>query len=174
VTHTVATKRPVRAFTVGRAGFDVHREIRFRGMEFSDGPEPIECSYASMLEDLAVPPGLRGRIVRRHAIPQTEGNRPAADGVALAETKAEILARFAARTDKLVADLNANVPWKQTLAMLAPQDADWVGGFSGTEERLEARSSHLHAPIPDLPDEAARLLAPIELWVLGQSDGAME
>lgn len=173
VTHTVATNGPVRAFTVGRAVFDVHREIRFSGTELSDGPETIECSYASMREGLAVPPGLRGRIVRRHTILQIEGNRPAADGIALADTKAEILARFAERTDKLMADLNANVPWKHTLVMLAPQDSDWVGGFSGTEERFEARSSHLHAPIPDLPDEAARLLAPIELWVLGQPDGAM-
>jgi hypothetical protein len=43
VTHTVATKRPVKAFNTGRAVFDVHREIRFSGMEFSDGPETIEC-----------------------------------------------------------------------------------------------------------------------------------
>lgn len=173
VTHTVATKRPVKAFNTGRGGFDVHREIRFSGTEFSVGPETIECSYASTLDGLSVPPGLRGRIVKKHAVPEIAKHRPAADAIALADMKKEILESFGERTEKLVADLNANVPWKQTLALLAPQESDWVGGFSGTKDWIEARSSHLHGPSPDLPDEAAQLRAPIELWVLGAPDGAM-
>lgn len=173
VTHTVATKRPVKAFNTGRGGFDVHREIRFSGTEFSVGPETIECSYASTLDGLSVPPGLRGRIVKKHAVPEIAKHRPAADAIALADMKKEILESFGERTEKLVADLNANVPWKQTLALLAPQESDWVGGFSGTKDWIEARSSHLHGPSPDLPDEAAQLRAPIELWVLGTPDGAM-
>jgi len=173
VTHTVATKRPVKAFNTGRAVFDVHREIRFSGTEFSDGPEAIECSYESTLTGLSVPPGLRGRIVRKHALPEIATHRPAADAIALADAKAEILKSFGERTDKLVADLNANVPWKQTLALLAPQDSDWVGGFSSTKDWIEARSSHLRGPSPDLPAEAATLQAPIELWVLGKPDAVM-
>jgi hypothetical protein len=173
ITHTVATKRPVKAFNTGRAVFDVHREIRFSGTEFSDGPETIECSYASTLTGLSVPPGLRGRIVRKHALPEIARHRPAADAIALADTKAEILETFGERTDKLVADLNANVPWKQTLALLAPQESDWVGSFSATKDWIEARSSHLHGPIPQLPAEAATLQAPIELWVLGKPDAVM-
>jgi hypothetical protein len=173
VTHTVATKRPVKAFNTGRAVFDVHREIRFNGTEFSDGPETIECSYDSTLTGLSVPPGFRGRIVRRHALPEIARHRPAADAIALADTKAEILGSFGERTDKLVADLNANVPWKQTLALLTPQESDWVGSFSATKDWIEARSSHQHGVIPDLPDEANTLRAPIELWVLGKPDAVM-
>lgn len=173
VTHTVATKGPVKGFNTGRAVFDVHREICFNGTQFSDGPEMIECSYDSTLTGLSVPPGLRGRIVRNRALPEIARHRPAADAIALADTRTEVLKSFGERTDKLVADLNANVPWKQTLALLAPQDSDWVGSFSATKEWIEARSSHLHGPVSDLPEEAARLQAPIELWVLGKPDGAM-
>lgn len=173
VTHTVAKKHPVKAITTGRAVFDVHREIRFDGTEFSDGPETIECSYASTLDGVSVPPGLRGRIVRRFAVPQIQANRPKADAIALAETKETILESFGERTDKLVNDLNTNVPWKKTLALLAPQESDWVGSFSSTKDWIEARSSHLDGPFPDLPDEAAELKAPIELWVLGKPDGVM-
>ncbi len=173
VTHTVATKRPVKAFNTGRAVFDVHREIRFSGMEFSDGPETIECSYASTLTGLSVPPGLRGRIVRNRALPEIARHRPAADAIALADARTELLESFGARTDKLVADLNANVPWKQTLALLAPQGSDWVGGFSATKDWIEARSSHVLGPVLDLPEEAAQMQAPIELWMLGKPDAAM-
>ena len=173
ITHTVATKRPVKAFNTGRAVFDVHREIRFNGTEFSDCPETIECSYASTLNGLSVPTGVRGRIVRKLALPQLEKHRPAADAIALGDTKATILEAFGERTDTLVKDLNANVPWKQTLALLAPEKADWVGSFSSTQDWIEARSSHLDGPMPDLPEEAAQLKAPIELWVLGKPDEAL-
>lgn len=173
VTRTVATKRPVKAMTTGRAVFDVHREIRFDGTEFSDGPETIECSYDSTLDGVSVPPGLRGRIVRKFAVPQIQANRPKADAIALAETKETILESFGERTDKLVNDLNTNVPWKKTLALLAPQESDWVASFSSTKDWVEARSSHLDGPFPDLPDEADELKAPIELWVLGRPDAVM-
>jgi len=173
VTHTVATKHPVKATTTGRAVFDVHREIRFDGTEFSDGPETIECSYDSTLDGVSVPPGLRGRIVRKFAVPQIQANRPKADAIALAETKETILKSFGERTDKLVNDLNTNVPWKKTLALLAPQESDWVASFSSTKDWVEARSSHLDGPFPDLPDEADELKAPIELWVLGKPDAVM-
>jgi hypothetical protein len=173
VTRTVATKRPVKAMTTGRAVFDVHREIRFDGTEFSDGPETIECSYDSTLDGVSVPPGLRGRIVRKFAVPQIQANRPKADAIALAETKETILESFGERTDKLVNDLNTNVPWKKTLALLAPQESDWVASFSSTKDWVEARSSHLDGPFPDLPDEADELKAPIELWVLGKPDAVM-
>lgn len=173
VTRTVATKRPVKAMTTGRAVFDVHREIRFDGTEFSDGPETIECSYDSTLDGVSVPPGLRGRIVRKFAVPQIQANRPKADAIALAETKETILKSFGERTDKLVNDLNTNVPWKKTLALLAPQESDWVASFSSTQDWVEARSSHLDGPFPDLPDEADELKAPIELWVLGKPDAVM-
>lgn len=173
VTRTVATKRPVKAMTTGRAVFDVHREIRFDGTEFSDGPETIECSYDSTLDGVSVPPGLRGRIVRTFAVPQIQANRPKADAIALAETKETILESFGERTDKLVSDLNTNVPWKKTLALLAPQESDWVASFSSTKDWIEARSSHLDGPFPDLPDEADDLKAPIELWVLGKPDAVM-
>ena len=173
VTRTVATKRPVKAMTTGRAVFDVHREIRFDGTEFSDGPETIECSYDSTLDGVSVPPGLRGRIVRKFAVPQIQANRPKADAIALAETKETILESFGERTDKLVNDLNTNVPWKKTLALLAPQESDWVASFSSTKDWIEARSSHLDGPFPDLPDEADELKAPIELWVLGKPDAVM-
>lgn len=173
VTRTVATKRPVKAMTTGRAVFDVHREIRFDGTEFSDGPETIECSYDSTLDGVSVPPGLRGRIVRKFAVPQIQANRPKADAIALAETKETILESFGERTDKLVNDLNTNVPWKKTLALLAPQESDWVASFSSAKDWIEARSSHLDGPFPDLPDEADDLKAPIELWVLGKPDAVM-
>lgn len=173
VTRTVATKRPVKAMTTGRAVFDVHREIRFDGTEFSDGPETIECSYDSTLDSVSVPPGLRGRIVRKFAVPQIQANRPKADAIALAETKETILTSFGERTDKLVNDLNTNVPWKKTLALLALQESDWVASFSSTKDWVEARSSHLEGLFPDLPDEADELKAPIELWVLGKPDAVM-
>ena len=173
VTHTVAPKRPVKAFNTGRGGSMCTGRFASAARKFSVGPETIECFYASTLDGLSVPSGLRGRIVKKHAVPEIAKHRPAADAIALADMKAEILESFGERTEKLVAALNANVPWKQTLALLAPQESDWVGGFSGTKDWIEARSSHLHGPSPDLPDEAAQLRAPIELWVLGTPDGAM-
>jgi hypothetical protein len=48
-TKTVASKHPVKAFNTGVAVFDVHREIRFDGMQFSEGPESIEATYSSRL-----------------------------------------------------------------------------------------------------------------------------
>jgi hypothetical protein len=164
----VATKHPVKAYNTGRTTFDVHRQIRFDGLQFSEGPEMIEASHSSRLDGLATPPGLRGCIVRRLALPQIEKTRPQADAIALRETKATILEAFGKHTDKLVDDLNANVPWKQTLALLMPQKTDWSGHFSSTKDWLLASPGPKDAKLPELPEEAESMQAPIELWVHGR------
>ena len=43
-TKTVASKHPVKAYSTGVAQFDVHRQIRFDGIQFSEGPESIEAT----------------------------------------------------------------------------------------------------------------------------------
>ena len=172
-THTVATKGVVVTHNTGHGSFDVHREIRFDGVEFSDGPETAECVYTSSLGKLCVPPGVRGRIVRKLALPQIASTKPSADAIALREMKAALLKAFDAPSNRLVQDLNTNVPWKQTLAILSPDRPDWTGQFSSTEQWVEARSTHASNPSPDIPAEAAALKAPIELWVQGKPDATI-
>jgi len=171
-TRTVATRHPVKAYNTGNAVFDVHRQISFDGLAFSEGPESIEASYSSRLDRLSTPPGLRGCIVRRFAMPQIEKTKPKADAIALRETRASVLEAFGKHTDKLVNDLNANVPWKQTLALLLPQQTAWSGHVSSTKEWVLVSPGPKDAKVPDLPDEADSMKAPIELWVHGKPDAA--
>jgi len=171
-TRTVAKKRPVAASNTGVAPFDVHREIRFDGMQFSEGPESIEASYSSRLDSLCGPPGLRGRIVRAIARPQLEELRPRADAIGLADTKATVLESFGKETDRLVDDLNDRVPWKQTLNLLGPRRPDSVPHFASTKEWILASPGPKDAKIPELPEESAKMKAPIELWIHGTPDAA--
>jgi hypothetical protein len=167
-TKTVASKHPVKAYNTGVAVFDVHREIRFDGMQFVEGPESIEATYSSRLDGLATPPGLRGRIVRRFATPQIEAMKPKADAIALADTKATVLEAFGKHSDELVSDLNARLPWKQTLSLLMPDDTTWSGHFASTQDWILASPGPKEAGIPQLPEEESKLGAPIELWVHGK------
>lgn len=167
-TKTVASKHPVKAYNTGVAVFDVHRQIRFDGMQFSEGPESIEATYASTLDCLATPPGLRGRIVRKFALPQIEEMKPKADAIALADTKASVLEAFGKHSDELVSDLNKRLPWKQTVALIMPQDSQLTGQFASTKDWILASPGTKEAGIPELPEEEARVQAPIELWIHGK------
>ena len=167
-TKTVASKHPVKAFSTGVAQFDVHRQIRFDGMQFSEGPESIEATYSSMLDCVATPPGLRGRIVRKFAMPQIEAMKPKADAIALADTKATVLEAFSKHTDELVSDLNSRLPWKQTVALLMPQDTQWTGHFASTKDWILASPGPSDAGIPDLPPDESKVQTPIEIWVHGK------
>jgi len=167
-TKTVASKHPVKAYNTGVAVFDVHREIRFDGMQFVEGPESIAATYSSRLDGLATPPGLRGRIVRRFATPQIEAMKPKADAIALADTKATVLEAFGKHSDEMVSDLNARLPWKQTLTLLMPNDTTWSGHFVSTQDWILASPGPKEAGIPQLPEEESKLGAPIELWVHGK------
>jgi hypothetical protein len=167
-TKTVASKDPVKAYNTGVAVFDVHREIRFDGMQFSEGPESIEATYSSSLDCLATPPRLRGRIVRKFALPQIEALKPKADAIALADTKASVLEAFGKHSDELVSDLNKRLPWKQTMALLMPQDSPWTGQFASTKDWILASPGTKDAGIPALPEEESKLGAPIELWIHGK------
>ena len=167
-TKTVASKHPVKAYNTGVAVFDVHRQIRFDGMQFSEGPESIEATYASTLDCLATPPGLRGRIVRKFALPQIEEMKPKADAIALADTKASVLEAFGKHSDELVSDLNKRLPWKQTVALIMPQDSQLTGQFASTRDWILASPGTKEAGIPELPEEEARVQAPIELWIHGK------
>ena len=171
-TQTVARKRPVAAYNTGVAPFDVHREIRFDGMQFDEGPESIEASYTSRLDSLCGPPGLRGRIVRAIARPQLEELRPWADAIGLDDTKATVLESFGKETDRLVDELNDRVPWKQTLNLLGPRRPDSVPHFASTKEWILASPGPKDAKIPELPEESAKMKAPIELWIHGMPDAA--
>ncbi len=167
-TKTVASKHPVKAYSTGVAQFDVHRQIRFDGIQFSEGPESIEATYSSRLDCVATPPGLRGRIVRKFALPQIEEMKPKADAIALADTKATVLDAFGKHTDELVSDLNKRLPWKQTVALLMPQDTPWSGQFASTKDWILASPGTNDSDIPQLPEEDAKVQAPIELWVHGK------
>jgi hypothetical protein len=167
-TKTVASKHPIKAYNTGTAVFDVHRQIRFDGMQFSEGPEAIEATYSSTLDGLATPPGLRGRIVRKFALPQIEEMKPKADAIALADTKATVLEAFGKHSDELVSDLNNRLPWKQTVALLMPQDTQWSGHFASTKDWILASPGTKEAGIPQLPEEDSKLGAPIEVWVHGK------
>ena len=168
ITKTVASKHPVKAYSTGVAQFDVHRQIRFDGIQFSEGPESIEATYSCRLDCVATPPGLRGRIVRKFALPQIEEMKPKADAIALADTKATVLDAFGKHTDELVSDLNKRLPWKQTMALLMPQDSPWTGQFASTKDWILASPGTNDAGIPELPEEESKLGAPIELWIHGK------
>ena len=170
-TRTVATQHPVKAYSTGVTTFDVHRQISFDGQEFSDGPETIEASHASKLDGISTPPGVRGRIVRSFATPRIQEMRPQGDAIAIRETKASLLAAFGKKTDHLVAELNARMPWKQTLAMLVPQQKDWVEHFASTKDWILVSPGPKDAVIPELPDESLQIRAPMELWVYGKPEG---
>ncbi len=169
--RTVASQHPVKAYINGVTTFDVHRQISFDGQEFSDGPETIEASHASKLIGISTPPGLRGRVVRSFATPRIQEMRPQADAITLSETKATLLAAFGKETDRLVAELNARMPWKQTLAMLVPKQKDWVEHFATTKDWILVSPGPKDAAIPELPDESLQMRAPMELWVSGKPDG---
>jgi hypothetical protein len=172
VTRTVAVKHPVKTCSTGVAVFDVHRPIHFDGMQFSDGPESIEATYSSTIDGLTTPPGLRGRIVRKVAMPQIQSLKPKADAIALADTRSSVLAAFGRHSDELVSDLNARLPLKQTMAALMPQQTQWMGHFASTKDWILASPGPQDATIPQLPAEAERLQAPIELWVRGKPGDA--
>ena len=167
-TTTVATKKSVRVFNTGLAEFDVRREISFDGLNFEKGERTIDCSYRSTLTGIGTPPGLRGCITRAVARPQIERQRPTADAIAREDTKRTVLAEFGKQTDKLVADLNANLPWKETVALLTHPGPGRRRQFSNAARWIEARSMHIDQAGGDLPEESDRLRAPIELWVQGE------
>ena len=164
---TVAAKHPIKAFNTGVGDFEVHRQIWFDGMQFREGPASIEATYSSKLDCLATPPGLRGRIVRRFAIPQLEAMHPKADQIAMTDMKATILKAFGKHSDDLVRDLNARLPWKQTVALLFPQQSSSVGHFASTEDSILGILGADDADIQSLPEEDRTVRAPIELWVHG-------
>ena len=79
-----------------------------------------------------------------------------------------MLAEFGKQTDKLVADLNANLPWKETVALLTHPGPGRRRQFSNAARWIEARSMHIDVKGSDLPEESNQLRAPIELWVQGE------
>lgn len=168
VATTGASTGPVRACSTGRADYTVRRTIRFGPGGFRADPPSIDCQYASALDGLGLPPGLRGRVVKRFAMPTVEQTRPAADAIARADTQQAVLAAFTAKTDTLVHDLNRRMPWKETLALVAPNGKERVRRLTTTPVYVEIRSSVVDAAIPALPRESQDLRAPLELWVLGK------
>ena len=167
-TDTVATKGPVRARTKGEAMFDVRRDILFDASGFHASDTAIDCDFTSSLAGLGTPPGVRGRVVRRIAMPQIEKTQPVANTVSLNQVKAEVLKAFNDQTDDLVSSLNRRLPWKATLAIVAPNGTERVRKMSTTPVYLEIRSHVVDSDVPDLPIESDDLRAPIELWVLGE------
>jgi len=166
-TRTVAVKGPVRVCSSGHAVFDVHRVIFFDGFDFREGPETVDLSFTSSLDGIGTPPGLRGRIVRRVAVPQINRQRSAADAISRDDIRRAVLEEFGRHTDKLVRDLNANLPWKQTVAMLTKQTPGRKRQFINKPQWIEAHSSHTDNP-SSLPDGSEEMRAPVELWVLGE------
>lgn len=167
-TRTVASKGPVRTYTRGLATYEVQRQIHFDSAGFRAGATSIECDYESSLSGLGTPPGLRGRIVRRFAMPEIQKTKPAADAIALRDLRAEVLEAFEQKTDQLVKDLNKRMPWQDTLSIVAPSGAERVRTLTTTPIYVEIRSTVVDSEIPDLPGESEDLRAPIELWVLGE------
>jgi hypothetical protein len=106
--------------------------------------------------------------VRKFATPQIEEMKPKADAIALADTKATVLEAFGKHSDELVSDLNSRLPWKQTVALLMPQDTQWSGHFASTKDWILASPGPKDAGIPELPEEEAKVQAPIELWLHGK------
>ncbi len=167
-TKTVANKGSLKIWNKGRATFDVRREISFDGLDFQKGHRTIDCSYQSTLTGIGGPPGLRGWVTRTLARPLIERQRPTADSVARADLQKTILEAFGKQTDKLVADLNANLPWKETVALLTQAGPGRQRQFSAMPKWIEARSVHIDQQGGQLPEESNVLHAPIELWVQGE------
>ena len=167
-TSTVATKDGVRVFSSGLAEFDVRREISFDGLDFQKGERTIDVSYRSTVTGLSTPPGLRGCITRAVASRRIEKQRPTANAIAREDTKQTVLAEFGKQTDKLVADLNANLPWKETVALLVQPGPGRRRKFTNAARWIEARLMHADTEGNDMPEESSRLRAPIELWVQGE------
>ncbi len=173
VTRTRSSKGPVRAYTTGTATYTVSRRINFGPTGFSAEEPGIECTYGSALDGLGLPPGLRGRIVKRFAIPEIARTQPRANVLAKSDLTSKVMAEFTTKTDTLVADLNQRTAWKDTLAIVAPNGEQRVRRLTTTPIYVEIRSSVVDAEIPDLPAESQSLRAPIELWVLGQPGPVM-
>lgn len=167
-THTVASKGPVRVQSTGNSPFDVRRDIHFDANGFSASDTVIDCGFSSSLDGLDVPPGLRGRLVRRLAMPQIERSRPTADAISRQHIQDEVQQAFANKTESLVSNLNRRLPWKATLAIVAPNGSERVRHMTGTSDYLEIRTSVADSVVPDLPAESSDLRAPLELWVLGE------
>jgi len=168
VAHTRSSKGPVRVYSTGTAGYTARRRIDFGPTGFSAEVPSIECTYGSALNGLGLPPGLRGRIVKRFAMPEIAKKQPMADALAEDDLTSKVLDEFTTKTDTLVADLNKRMPWKDTLAIVAPNGEQRVRRLTTTPVYVEIRSSVVDAEIPDLPSESESLRAPIELWVLGE------
>lgn len=168
VAHTRSSKGPVRVYSTGTADYTASRRINFGPNGFAAEEPRIECTYGSALNGLGLPPGLRGRIVKRFAMPEIAKKQPTADALAEDDLTSKVLAEFTTKTDTLVADLNERMPWKDTLAIVAPNGEQRVRRLSTTPVYVEIRSSVVDAVIPDLPSESESLRAPIELWVLGE------
>lgn len=172
-TTTVAAKGSVRVSNRGLAEFDVRREISFDGMNFQKGDRTIDCSYHSHVTGIATPPGLRGWVMQVLARQKIERQRPAAESQARADLQQTILDAFGKQTDKLVADLNANLPWKETVALLTQAGPGRSRRFTANAHWIEARSMHVEQQGRSLPKESSELRAPIELWVLGEPRAAV-
>lgn len=168
VAHTRSSKGPVRVYSTGTAGYTASRRINFGPNGFAAEEPRIECTYDSALNGLGLPPGLRGRIVKRFAMPEIAKKQPLADALAEDDLTSKVLDEFTTKTDTLVADLNKRMPWKDTLAIVAPNGEKRVRRINTTPAYVEIRSSVVDAEIPDLPSESESLRAPIELWVLGE------
>jgi hypothetical protein len=167
-THTVASKGPVRVHSTGNSPFDVRRDIHFDANGFSASDTLIDCGFSSSIEGLDVPPGLRGRLLRSLAMPQIERTQPAADAISRQQMGEEVRQAFAEKTDSLVSNLNRRLPWKATLAIVAPNGSERVRQMTSTADYLQIRTSVADSVVPDLPAESADLRAPLELWVLGE------
>jgi len=168
VTSTRSSKGPVRVYSTGTAGYTARRRIDFGPTGFSAEVPSIECTYGSALNGLGLPPGLRGRIVKRFAMPEIAKTQPTADALAESDLTSKVMAEFTTKTDTLVDDLNSRMPWKDTLAIVAPNGEQRIRRLTTTPVYVEIRSSVVDAVIPDLPSESESLRAPIELWVLGE------
>lgn len=168
VTSTRSSKGPVHVYSTGTAGYTASRQIDFGPTGFVAEEPNIECTYDSELKGLGLPPGFRGKIVKRFAMPEITKKQPTADALAEDDLTSKVLAEFTTKTDTLVADLNKRMPWKDTLAIVAPNGEQRVRRLTTTPIYVEIRSSVVDAEIPDLPSESESLRAPIELWVLGE------
>ncbi len=51
---------------------------------------------------------------------------------------------------------------------LVPQDAGWVSHFDNTKDWIVTSPGPEGAAVPELPEEAAELKAPLKLWVHGK------
>ena len=78
---------------------------------------------------------------------------------------------FNRETERLVKDLNAVVPFEETVALLVPRMKDWVTRVAKTKEYIIISRGPKDVDIPVLPKEFLHLKAPVELWIRGKPDG---